>query len=248
MEWQAGGPWDIVDAMVNTAGSIVQVIAGLILGFFIGLELIQMLVDRNNFQDFDLLPALAKWMFKSWVGILLVSNAFVIVGAIFTIGQDLVMGASADALEALYFDTDYFREHLQEYATIGELVGLWFQLGVLGFVFRAVEIVVWLVVVGRFLEIFMYIAAAPIPLATMANQEYRTMGNNYLKSIGALAFQGFLMFAVIAVVGSLIVGVATNFGTDNAGSGFWGVLGYMVLLVFCLFKTSAVSKSIFGAH
>jgi hypothetical protein len=94
----------------------------------------------------------------------------------------------------------------------------------------------------------MYLIVAPIPLATMSNQEYRAMGNNYLKSLLALAFQGLLMLVVIAIIGGMMVDVVNNFGSDISGAGFWAILGYLILMIFALFKTPAISKSIFGAH
>jgi hypothetical protein len=249
MEFSGGGPWSLVEGMAGTAGTVIQTIAGLILGFFIALELIQMLVEKNNLADIDMINVVVKWIVKSFIAILIVSNAFVIVGAIFTIGQEVIMGAAIDASATIGdgLDLTAFYDSLQD-ASLGELVGLWFQLNIFSLIFPLVRIAIFIVIVGRFLEIFMYVVAAPIPLATMANQEYRAMGNNYLKSLLALAFQGLLMLVVIAVIGGMMVDVVANFGTDASGAGFWAILGYLVLMCFALFKTPAISKSIFGAH
>ena len=249
MEFSGGGPWSLVEGMAGTAGTTIQTIAGLILGFFIALELIQMLVEKNNLADIDMINVVVKWLVKSFIAILIVSNAFVIVGAIFTIGQEVIMGAALDASATIGdgLDLTAFYDSLQD-ASLGELVGLWFQLNIFSLIFPIVRIAIFIVIVGRFLEIFMYVVAAPIPLATMANQEYRAMGNNYLKSLLALAFQGLLMLVVVAVIGGMMVDVVSNFSADVGGAGFWAILGYLVLMCFALFKTPAISKSIFGAH
>ena len=249
MEFSGGGPWSLVEGMAGTAGTAIQTIAGLILGFFIALELVQVLVEKNNLADLDVVNVVIKWIVKSFVAILIVANAFVIVGAIFTIGQEVITGAAIDATATIGdgLDLTAFYDSLQD-ASLGELVGLWFQLNIFSLIFPIVRIAIFIVIVGRFLEIFMYIVAAPIPLATMANQEYRAMGNNYLKSLLALAFQGLLMLVVVAVIGGMMVDVVSNFGTDASGAGFWAILGYLVLMCFALFKTPAISKSIFGAH
>ena len=249
MEFSGGGPWSLVEGMAGTAGTVIQTLAGLILGFFIALELIQMLVEKNNLADIDMINVVVKWLVKSFIAILIVSNAFVIVGAIFTIGQEVITGAALDATATIGdgLDMTAFYDSLQD-ASLGELVGLWFQLNIFGLIFPIVRIAIFIVIVGRFLEIFMYVVAAPIPLATMANQEYRAMGNNYLKSLLALAFQGLLMLVVVAVIGGMMVDVVSNFDADVGGAGFWAILGYLVLMCFALFKTPAISKSIFGAH
>ena len=87
MEFSGGGPWDLVEGMAGAAGTTIQTIAGLILGFFIALELVQVLIEKNNLADLDVFNVILKWIFKSFIAILIVSNAFIIVGAMFTIGQ-----------------------------------------------------------------------------------------------------------------------------------------------------------------
>ena len=248
MEFSGGGPWSLVEGIAGTAGTAVQTIAGLILGFFIALELINMLIEKNNLADIDMISVAIKWLIKSFVAILIVANAFTIVGAIFTIGQEVIVGAAIDATATIGdgLDLTAFYDALQD-ASLGQLVGLWFQLNIFSLIFPIVRIAIFIVIVGRFLEIFMYVVAAPIPLATMANQEYRAMGNNYLKSLVATAFQGLLMLVVVAVIGGMMVDVVTNFSSDISGAGFWAILGYLVLMCFALFKTPAISKSIFGA-
>ena len=249
MNFSGGGPWSLVESIAGTAGSTIQTIAGLILGFFIALELINMLIEKNNLADLDMINVVIKWLIKSFIAILIVSNAFTIVGAIFIIAQEVITGAAIDATATIGdgLDLAMFYEALQE-ATLGELVGLWFQLNIFSLIFPIVRIAIFIVIVGRFLEVFMYVVAAPIPLATMANQEYRAMGNNYIKSLVATAFQGLLMLIVVAVIGGMMVDVVNNFGTDISGAGFWAILGYLVLMCFALFKTPAIAKSIFGSH
>ena len=74
------------------------------------------------------------------------------------------------------------------------------------------------------------------------------MGNNYLKSLLAVAFQGLLILAVVAIMGVLIQNWISGVGTPDAEVGLWQIFGYLVLSVFALVKTSSISKSIFGSH
>ena len=86
---------------------------------------------------------------------------------------------------------------------------------------------------------------APIPVATLSNRETGSMGQNYLKSLFAVGFQGLLILLCVGIYGVLVQGIAT--GGDPIGT-IWGTVGYTVLLVFMLFKTGTIAKSIFGAH
>ena len=98
---------------------------------------------------------------------------------------------------------------------------------------------------GRMLEIYMLTSLAPIPVATLSNREMGSMGQNYLKSLFAIGFQGLLILLCVGIYAVLIQGIAT--GGDPIGA-IWGAVGYTVLLCFMLFKTGTISKSIFGAH
>ncbi|MCR4746409.1 MAG: hypothetical protein K5894_14435, partial [Lachnospiraceae bacterium] len=82
-------------------------------------------------------------------------------------------------------------------------------------------------------------------LATFGNREQSMIGQNYLKSLFALGFQGFLILICVGIYAVLIQTV--SFTSDIIGS-LWGVLGYTILLAFTLFKTSVVSKAVFQAH
>ena len=85
----------------------------------------------------------------------------------------------------------------------------------------------------------------PIPLATMGNAEWRSMGQGYLKSLLALGFQAFLIMVVVGIYAVLIQNIGS--ASDISGA-IWGCMGYTVLLCFCLFKTGSISKAVFGAH
>ena len=84
-----------------------------------------------------------------------------------------------------------------------------------------------------------------IPFATMTNREWGQIGNNYLKALFALGFQGFLIMICVGIyavlVGSMIV-------ADNLHSAIFSLAAYTVILCFSLFKTGTLAKSIFNAH
>ena len=89
------------------------------------------------------------------------------------------------------------------------------------------------------------VSLAPIPMATWGNHEQSHMGQNYLKCLFALGFQGFLILICVAIYAVLIQSVAIS---GDAINSIWSIVGYTVLLCFSLFKTSSVTKSVLGAH
>ena len=106
-------------------------------------------------------------------------------------------------------------------------------------------IVIFVLVYGRMLEIYLLTSLAPIPMATISHREVGQIGQNYLRSLFAVGFQGLLILVCVAIYAVLIQGIAT--GGDPIGA-IWGTVGYTVLLCFMLFKTGTIARSIFSAH
>ena len=240
--WNAG----VFSLIRQLSETVILPIAGLILTFVATYELIQMLIDRNNLHDIDTW-IFFKWMFKTAAAILILSNTFNIVNAVFDVSQS-VIARSAGIIQGSTDITPGMMDTLEatlETMGLGELLGLWLQSSLIGITMWALNIAIFVIVYGRMLEIYMLTSLAPIPVATLSNREMGSMGQNYLKSLFAVGFQGLLILLCVGIYGVLVQGIAT--GGDPIGA-IWGTVGYTVLLVFMLFKTGTIAKSIFGAH
>ena len=86
---------------------------------------------------------------------------------------------------------------------------------------------------------------APIPMATMMGREWGGMGQNYLRSLFALAIQAFLIIVCVAIYSVLVRNIALD---EDVSKAIWTCMGYSILLCFSLFKTSSMARSIFAAH
>ena len=128
---------------------------------------------------------------------------------------------------------------------VGPLFGLWFQSLFVGITMWALTICIFIIVYGRMIEIYLVTSIAPIPMATMMNRESGNMGQNYLRSLFALAFQAFLIIVCVAIYAVLVQNIAVD---ADISSAIWTCMGYTVLLCFTLFKTGSMAKSIFAAH
>ena len=128
---------------------------------------------------------------------------------------------------------------------VGPLFGLFLQSFFIGITMRILSIIIFVIVYGRMIEIYCMVSLAPIPMATWGNHEQSHMGQNYLKCLFALGFQGFLILICVAIYAVLIQSVAIS---GDAINSIWSIVGYTVLLCFSLFKTSSVTKSVLGAH
>ena len=240
--WNAG----VFSLIRQISETVILPIAGLILTFVATYELIQMLIDRNNLHDIDTW-LFFKWIFKTAAAILILSNTFNIVNAVFDVSQS-VIARSAGVIQG---STDITPDMLTTLETtlegmsLGSLVGLFMQSMLIHSTMWALNIIIFVLVYGRMLEIYMLTSLAPIPVATLSNREVGQMGQNYLKSLFAVGFQGLLIWLCVGIYGVLVQGISTS--GDPIGA-IWGCVGYTVLLCFMLFKTGTISKSIFGAH
>ena len=236
-----------VFAMIEALSrNVILPVAGIILTFIACYELIQLVTEHNNMAQFE--PALLmKWIFKTAISVWFISNTFNIVMAVFDVTQQVVANSSGiisgntrvndvglSMLESSMMSLD-----------VGPLFGLFLQSFFIGITMRILSIIIFVIVYGRIIEIYMMVSLAPVPMATWGNHEQSHVGQNYLKSLFALGFQGFLILICVAIYAVLIQNVVIS---GDAINSIWSIVGYTVLLCFTLFKTSAVAKSILGAH
>ena len=241
--WNSG----VFNMVRNLSENVVVPIAGIILTFVMTYELIQMIIDRNNMHDFETFNFF-KWIFKTFVAVTIVTNTWNIVMAVFDVAQHVVNNASGVILSDTAIDLSTVITNLEARLyemDVGTLFGLWFQTMLVSIVSWALTICIFVVVTGRMVEIYLVTSIAPIPFATMANREWGQMGQNYLRSLFALGFQAFLIIICVAIYAVLLQTIATDTDVINA---IWTCVGYTVLLCFCLFKTSSLSKAVFSAH
>ena len=241
--WNAG----VFSMIRSLSESVIIPIAGVILAFVMTYELIQMVIDRNNLHDIDTW-IFFKWIFKTFVAVLLVTHTFDIVMGIFDMAQSVVNSASGVISADASVDLATTVADLQTRLTameLGPLFGLWFQSLFIGFTMQALSICIFLVIYSRMIEIYLVTSVGPIPMATMVNREWGGMGQNYLRSLLALAFQAFLIMVCVGIYAVLVQNIATETDIIKA---VWTTLGYTVLLCFTLFKTGSLAKSIFNAH
>lgn len=236
----------IFNMIRNLSENVIMPIAGLILTFIACYELIQLVISHNNLAHFETW-IFWKWIFKTFVAVTLITNTMNITMAVFDVGQYVVSQAggiigSSTAIDASALAT---MQATLEASDIGTLLSVFLQSFVVQFLMYVLSALIFVIVYARMIEIYLMVSLAPIPFSTFGNREQSMIGQNYLRSLFALGFQGFLIMVCVGIYAVLIQSVA--FSSDIVGS-LWGVMGYTVLLAFTLFKTGAVAKSILHAH
>ena len=236
-----------VYTMISTLSeNVIMPIAGIILTFIACYELIQLVISHNNLAHFETW-IFWKWIFKTFVAVMLITNTMNITMAVFDVAQHVVTESGGIISDSTAIDDSTLAdmEDTLEDMDIGPLLSIYLQSFVVQFLIYILAALIFVIVYARMIEIYLMVSLAPIPFATFGNKEQSMIGQNYLRSLFALGFQGFLIMVCVGIYAVLISTIA--FTTDIIGS-LWGVMGYTILLAFTLFKTGAVSKSILHAH
>ena len=231
-----------VYGMIRTLSeNVIMPIAGLILTFIACYELIQLVISHNNLANFE------TWIFKTFVAVTLITNTMNITMAVFDVAQHVVSQAGgiiggSTAVDASALAT---MQATLESMDIGPLLGVFLQCFVIQIMMSIVSVLIFVIVYARMIEIYLVTSVAPVPMAAMMGKEWGGMGQNYLRSLLALAFQGFLIIVCIAIYAVLVQNMLID---DNISTAIWLCMGYTVLLCFTLFKTGSLAKSIFNSH
>ena len=231
----------------NLSNSVIVPIAGLIITFVLCYELISMIIDKNNMHDVDTFMFF-KYFFKACVAVLIVSNTFNLIMAVFDVGQHIVSNSAGVIAGNTNINISSALTNLRptlEAMGTGELFLLMLETALVSLCMKILSVCITVVIFGRMIEIYLYSSVGAIPFATMANREWGQVGSNYLRGLVALAFQGFFIMVCVGIYAALVNSFTA---TTDIHSTIFSIAAYTVVLCFTLFKTGSISKSIFNAH
>ena len=249
--------WNIVYVICT---NVVAPIGGMILVIILLYELLNMVMEGNNFREFDT-AIFFKWIFKALCGIILISHTTDIIIGIFSLGNDITIGALNQVTDKdmLSLDVNTVASQINDMlvtdhkADWGVLIVFLMFSFVMFLVMLVSLVIVMLVVISRLIEAFMYIAVAPIPMSTFMNKEWGTIGTNWLRNLMALAFQGLFIVVALGVFQAMFVSsvqdlIDNSKDTTKMYLSMVNCIVWAVALCFTIFKSSSISKSVFNAH
>lgn len=242
-QWNAS----VFSIIENLSNSVIVPIAGLIITFVLCYELISMIIDKNNMHDVDTFMFF-KYFFKACVAVLIVSNTFNLIMAVFDVGQHIVSNSAGVIAGNTNINISSALTNLRptlEAMGTGELFLLMLETALVSLCMKILSVCITVVIFGRMIEIYLYSSVGAIPFATMANREWGQVGSNYLRGLVALAFQGFFIMVCVGIYAALVNSFTA---TSDIHSTIFSIAAYTVVLCFTLFKTGSISKSIFNAH
>ena len=236
---------DVFAFIKSINDSVIIPIAGLIITAVLCIELINMVMQKNNMHDTDTFEFF-KYIIKMWIAVWLVSHAFEFSMAVFDVAQHMVNKAAGVINTSATVSGDQIvamMDTLKEKG-LGELVMILFETSLIEVAIQVISVVIMLVVYGRMFEIYVYSSVSAIPFATMGNKEWGQIGTNYIKGLFALGLQGLFLMVCLGIYAVLVKTIKiTDIHTSTMT-----ILGYAVLLGLMMLKSGTLAKSILNAH
>lgn len=225
--------------------SVIIPIAGLIITAVLCIELINMVMQKNNMHDTDTFDFF-KYIIKMWIAVWLVSHAFEFSMAVFDVAQSMVNKAAGVINTSAVVSGDQIVQMVEALKDkgLGELIMILFETSLIKVAIQGISIVIMLVVYGRMFEIYVYSSVSAIPFATMGNKEWGQIGTNYIKGLFALGLQGLFLMVCLGIYAVLVKTIQI---TDIHTSTFT-ILGYAILLGLMMLKSGTLAKSVLNAH
>ena len=238
---------EVFSFVKNINDTVVIPIAGIIITAVLCIELINMVMEKNNMHSDTDTFDFFKYIIKMWIAVWFVSNAFTFSMAVFDVSQNLVTKAAgvintSASLDAL--DVAAMVEHLKD-ESLWNLILIAMDTSLVKLSIQVVSIIITVITYGRMIEICLYSSVSGIPFATMGNKEWGQIGTNYIKGLFALGLQGLLLMICLGIYAVL---VKTIHVTTDIHASIFGVLGYTVLLGIMMLKSGTIAKSIMNAH
>lgn len=244
------GLWRTIETLCN---NVIVPIAGFILTVILLNELIQMVIRGNNFKDFDD-SIFIKWIIKAVCGIVLVSNSYYIASALLGFGSN----ACANGIETILGQTSLSSTNYAESFSKtlrggaydnGELLIMLLLSFIIMVAIFALTVAIILIMASRMIQIFMYLGVSPIPMATMMNESWNSIGKNWVKNMIALSFQGIFIIIALGIFKSIfnVVIASVSKAEDGVIMSMLMLAGYTAALIYTVIGSGNISKSIFNA-
>ena len=241
MRWNG----EVFNFIKSINDSVIIPIAGLIITAVLCIELINMVMQKNNMHDTDTFEFF-KYIIKMWIAVWLASHAFEFSMAVFDVAQNMVNKAAGVINTSAVVSADqivHMVDALKD-KELGEQLMILFETSLVKIAIQGISVVVMLLVYGRMFEIYVYSSVSAIPFATMGNREWGQIGANYIKGLFALGRQGLILMVCFGIYAVLV----KTINISDIHTSIFKVLGYAILLGLMMLKSGTLAKSILNSH
>lgn len=214
-----------------------------------------------------------KLMLKVAICKILLDNTQMILEAIFNMANEMFVRVY-DVAHVKSFEINLTEDKINDLVSLGwfPISLLWVQTWVGVGCIRAVMAIVPFLLLGRVVEMYIFIVLAPIPFATFASQEFSQVGKNFIKQFIGISLKVVVMYVILVIYGlvtaimtfdvsnttALVVLINTMYNFMACGN-WWGALAtlgaavglkpvlFAAFLIMSLAGADKYTKAITGA-
>src|SRR5690554_2674272 len=242
------------DGIALVRDNVVAPVAYTILALFLILELHHVATRAEGVHGTMGIELPLKVLFKMILCKVATDNAGLIMDATYAVSIHLIEGIS-DSLTAgsggfpipNYEEFEASVENLSK----GELLMASVKVSIVELVVSGCILITQVIVLARFFVVFIYMAIAPLPVATLPHNELSSIAKNFLKNFAAVALHGVFIYLALSLFllilrGNMIESLTPS-GAGDINAILWGMVGYTIVLIVTIFATSRWAKSICNA-
>lgn len=185
-----------------------------------------------------------KVMFKLVLCKVAVDSALLLMEAIYSVSQTIIVGISSVAASGNITGGDGLAAIIRQIdgMGLGEQIGMLLELVIVKFGVWVILGLVEIISIGRFIEIYVFVAIAPIPIATLPSAELSQIGKGFFKGFAAVCLQGVFIYLVLTFFPVLFN--ASILGNDVSA---FSLLLYSLILIISIFASGRWAKTICNA-
>lgn len=226
-------------------------IAGYMITFVFCLELIHMIQENNQMHPITS-ERIMLVLIKLCIFMYIASKSFDIVMGIYDIGSwasKQVNLATAGELGNIELG-DILTPPKDDVYGFAEVFGMLANMLLILFA----RVIVYMLAAAIFVKVnfwymlmLIYMSTSPVPMSTFLHREWGQVGNNYVRKIIAVSFEGFFMLIAFGLYGALVTNLAFA-DDDDFLFKLALTIGCGVALFYTLCKSGEISSSVFNAH
>lgn len=248
---------EMYELSLSVARTAVKPVASTILAIMCVLEIARVSTRADGDRELGV-KLIAMAMFKLVLVFTAAQHCELMLKAIDEIGQSVMNGihtaAPTTGTAAGAGLGDGMRSAIESAGPFGQIPCL-ILLIIPFLVSKGATIVVTVVVLLRFVQIYMLTAFNPLPIAFIAQEETRQWGINYFKQYASAVFQCATLYLAILMYRTLVGGTLnpSKFKDGDSLSGwvmdnFIGLLLASVMLIGVVMAANSVAKKLFGGE
>lgn len=227
-------------------------VAGCILTCVTAYEVISIVQDRNHGHNFTI-EELNWFISKLVLCILACGYSFKIVMGFFdisTIVSDKIAAVVSTENVTMSGTLNFATPSEYDFSCVIAMLGNYLVTWLCMLFTYVLAVMIFLRVILWIVELLIYSAPASVPFATFMNKEWGQTGQNYIRKMLAVCFEGSFMllaFGLYKYIVSNIAGTGLLSGSDFILAMMMS-LGCGIVLFILLTKVGTISASIFHAH